>query len=86
MSTPIAIVVAAVILAAALLVACRWEIGVPRQGFPFVLDRWTGQVVVCARRPEIPADSKKGGFANLLKDEYAPPHKPGTGYLLDCRP
>ena len=61
MSTPVAIVIAAVILAAALLVALRWDVfaipgfsgganGPDTPGGAFVLDRWTGNVAVCSRR------------------------------------
>lgn len=92
MSTPVAIVVgfvsAAAILAVALLLTFRWEMFAvaangDTPGGVIVLDRWIGQVVLCARRPGLPADAK--GFATL-DDKYAPPRKPGTGYLLDCRP
>jgi len=87
MNTPVAIVVAATIVAFALftsiLIAFRWEVTGGKEGPPFLLDRWSGQVVACTRRPEIPSNFK-GGFEELEK--YAPPHKPGSGLLLDCRP
>jgi hypothetical protein len=52
MNTPVAIVVAAVIVAVALLVAFRWEIAT-RPSYPalFILDRWTGKVVACLPPP-----------------------------------
>jgi hypothetical protein len=48
MSTPLAIVVGAALIAAAILVAFRWEIASPGV---MRLDRWTGAVVLCDVSP-----------------------------------
>jgi len=48
MTTPVAIVVGAALLAAAVLFVFRWEIAAGPSTVPVVrLDRWTGSVTVC---------------------------------------
>ena len=74
MNTPVAIVVAAVILAAALLVAFRWEVVIGR-GYPTLLDRWTGRVVACNPPPTIKGDT--GGFEPVRPND--------AGIVLSCR-
>ena len=52
MSTPLAIVIGAALIAAAILVVFRWEIASPGV---MRLDRWTGSIVLCKssnQRPE----------------------------------
>ena len=75
MSTPVAIVIAAVILAAALLVAFRWEIVVRPTTLPFVLDRWTGGVSYCTPSTPPTTDTSKNPFADLI-----PNGKGGGGF------
>lgn len=53
---------AALILAAALLIAFRYEADRAGSGMPVVLDRWTGQVWLC----QIPQKTKEDPFAGLL--------------------
>ena len=54
MTSPIAIVVAGLIIGAAILIVGRWAI-MPREtdlnGF-YRLDRWTGQVKICVAFPD----------------------------------
>jgi hypothetical protein len=51
-STPVAILVGAVLIAAAILIVFRWEIASPGV---MRLDRWTGKIVLCNRmRPVLP--------------------------------
>jgi hypothetical protein len=63
MTLPHAVVIAAAIIGIALLVTLRWQVsGQWGSGrFPVLLDRWTGNVGVCASPPseDIPAS---GGF------------------------
>ena len=49
MRNPIAIVLAGIIIAAAILLAFRWDITVER-GVVYRLDRWTGRVTACMSR------------------------------------
>lgn len=50
------------ILAAALLIAFRYEADRAGSGMPVVLDRWTGQIWLC----QIPQKTKEDPFAGLL--------------------
>jgi hypothetical protein len=84
MSTPITIIVAAVILAAALLVAFRWEITVGSGALPFLLDRWTGNVSYCTP-PLQPKDT--GGFEPVPANPFADLIPNGRGGVaLHCKP
>lgn len=82
MRTPVAIVIAVVILAAALLMALRWEVfaipgfsgganGPDTPGGAFVLDRWTGNVSICLNPPPT---------------EISGAVKGGRGIALHCKP
>lgn len=44
---PAAVIVGAVAIAAAILLAGRWQIADGQGGAVYRIDRWTGQVVVC---------------------------------------
>jgi hypothetical protein len=50
MRIPIAIVIAGVLIAAAVLIAQRWEISAAT-GVVYRLDRWTGDILACELNP-----------------------------------
>lgn len=64
----------ALILAGALLVAFRYDVNRTGSGLPVVLDRWTGQVVLC----QPPTKTKDDPFSGLLPAN--------RGIALHCRP
>ena len=59
MSTPIAIVVAGILIAAAILIAGHWQISIAGPGSAYRLDRWTGAI----------ADCRSGAQCEPLPDE-----------------
>jgi hypothetical protein len=48
MNTPIATIVAGVLIAAAILIAGRWEVVLNNNLTVMRLDRWTGAITMCA--------------------------------------
>jgi hypothetical protein len=61
-STPIAVLVGAVIIAASILFVERWQITAPADTdsvIIFRLDRWTGETMVCPLNPASLATDRK---------------------------
>lgn len=55
MTTPWAILVAAILIAGTILVAFRWQIAAGQGSNVFRLDKWTGEVIIC--REFAPSDT-----------------------------
>jgi hypothetical protein len=52
MNNSVAIIIGAVVIALAILIVFRWQVGMPGL---VLLDRWTGTVVLCDVNPNRPA-------------------------------
>ena len=73
MTTPRAILVAAIFITAAILFAGRWSITNGANLTVYRLDRWTGDVRICAADNTKFTDNFRRNFATPLNCELKPP-------------